>query len=365
MSSLLPLTGKANTKGRGITVSADTKPTGRHRSAPPNGNPRPAWRRWVKLAIAIIAAAAVVAAGAVFAIHQKDRAAKEVAGSRRHPQHHAAGLALPTTPGSYIGLYPDGVPSSFAGVTAFTAATGVKPKIVSYYSGWLEPFQVSFAGMATQHGAVPLVQIDPNHTSIAAIASGQYDGYLQTYANAVRAFRHPVIVSFGHEMNGGWYSWGYKHTPAAVFVAAWRHIVNLFRAVGANNVTWLWTINILHPAHGVPSPQRWWPGRSYVTWVGIDGYYYSSSYTFDSLFGPTIAAVRELTRAPILIAETAVASTAGQSSRIANLFAGIHLYGLLGFIWFDAVHTEDWRIASPAAIKAFRRSAAVYDRSKS
>jgi mannan endo-1,4-beta-mannosidase len=300
-----------------------------------------------------------MAAGVIFAMHYTHGGVKAPP-VRRHPRR--AGFALPATPGSYIGLYPDGVPDSYAGVTAFTTATGVRPNIVPYYSGWLEPFQASFAATAAQHGAVPLVQIDPTHISLAAIASGQYDRYLQTYAEAVRAFRHPVIVSFGHEMNGGWYSWGYRHTPAAVFVAAWRHIVNLFRSAGAKNVTWLWTINIIHKAHGVPPPERWWPGSSYVTWVGIDGYYYSSSYAFDSLFGPTIAAVRELTQAPILIAETAVAPAADQSVKIANLFDGARTYGLLGFIWFDSVHTRDWRIKGPAAFAAFRRDAATYDR---
>jgi mannan endo-1,4-beta-mannosidase len=303
-----------------------------------------------------------MAAGLVFAMHHANRGAKSPP-VRRDPHH--TGFALPATPGSYIGLYSDGVPDSYAGVTAFTAATGVKPNVVPYYSGWLEPFQVSFAATAAQHDAVPLVQIDPTHISLAAIASGQYDGYLRTYAEAVRAFRHPVIVSFGHEMNGGWYSWGFRRTPAAVFVAAWRHIVNLFRSVGVNNVTWLWTINIIHPAHGVPLPGRWWPGSSYVTWVGIDGYYRSSSYAFDSLFGPTVAAVRELTQAPILIPETAVAPAADQSVKITNLFAGVRTYGLLGFVWFDSVHIEDWRIRGPAALAAFRRGAAAYDRSRS
>ena len=51
------------------------------------------------------------------------------------------------------------------------------------------------------------------NVSIAAIASGQYDGYLSAYAEAVRAYRRPVILSFGHEMNGNWYSWGYQNTP--------------------------------------------------------------------------------------------------------------------------------------------------------
>ncbi len=71
-----------------------------------------------------------------------------------------------------------------------------------YYSGWFVPFPASFATTAAKHGAVPLVQMDPDGISIAAIASGRYDGYLSAYAEAVRAYRHPVILSFGHEMNG-------------------------------------------------------------------------------------------------------------------------------------------------------------------
>ena len=57
-------------------------------------------------------------------------------------------------------------------------------------------------------------------------------------------------------MNGYWYSWGYLHTSPAVFVAAWRHIVTLFRARGARNVTWMWTVNTIHSRANVPSPRR-------------------------------------------------------------------------------------------------------------
>jgi mannan endo-1,4-beta-mannosidase len=276
------------------------------------------------------------------------------------PRHGPS--ALPTTPGSYIGLYPAGVVDSYAEETAFTRATGVTPDVITYYSGWLEPFQTSFATTVAEHGAVPLVQINPFGVSLRAIASGQYDGYLGAYAATIRAFRHPVILSFGHEMNGDWYSWGYRHTSPAIFVAAWRNIVTVRRTLGAPNVTWLWTVNIVLTRHSTPSPAPWWPGSSYVTWVGIDGYYYQSSEMFDPLFGPTIASVRALTRAPILIAETAAAPAAGQSAKIDNLFAGIHLYGLVGFVWFDTIHIEDWRLTSPAAIAAFRRSAETYDR---
>ena len=264
----------------------------------------------------------------------------------------------------YLGVYERDMASSYAGVTAFTTATGIRPDVLTYYSSWLEPFQTSFAVTAAEHGAVPLVQINPYGVSLAAIASGQYDGYLSAYAEAVRAYLHPVILSFGHEMNGNWYPWGNTHTSPAVFVAAWRHIVTLFRGLGVQNVTWLWTANIIQIG-GIPSPADWWPGSSYVTWVGIDGYYYQSSWKFASLFGPTIAAIRELTSDPILIAETGAAAGTDQPTNITDLFAGIRLYGLLGFVWFDANADRDWRLSSPAAYAAFRQGAEEYHRPRS
>jgi mannan endo-1,4-beta-mannosidase len=339
----------------GRTVSANTERTGLHRQRPQR--PRtPRRRRWLRRAVAIGATAAA-AAVLVFAV---PRIADP---GPRAPASQSGRFALPTARDSYIGLYSDGVPKSYAGVTAFSAATGVQPNLVSYYSGWWEPFQAGFATSVARNGAVPLIQVDPTGISIGAIASGRYDAYLSTFAEAVRAYHRPVVMGFGHEMNGYWYSWSYQHTSPAVFVAAWRHIVNLFRAEDARNVTWMWTINVIHQPPRVQPPRPWWPGEAYVTWVGIDGYYDNPSSTFASLFGPTIAAVRALTPTdPILVSETAVAPAAGQPAKIADLFAGIRLYGLLGFVWFDSVHVADWRLSGRAAIAAFRRGAEAYHR---
>jgi Glycosyl hydrolase family 26 len=277
---------------------------------------------------------------------------------------------LPPGAASYLGVFAKGTPASYAPVTAFANATGAHPDLVMYYSGWFVPFPTSFAVTAANHGAVPLVQMDPSTPkdpiNVAQIASGRYDAYLSSYAEAVRAYKHPVILSFGHEMNGDWSSWGYRHTSPAVFVAAWRHVVTLFRALGAQNVTWLWTINIINDARAgdIARPSSWWPGSSYVNWVGIDGYYLKPSWQFAPLFGPTIGVVKAFTSDPILIAETAALPTAGQSAKINNLFAGIRLYGLLGFVWYDTTNSigQSFGISSPAAIAAFHAGATTYHR---
>jgi mannan endo-1,4-beta-mannosidase len=273
---------------------------------------------------------------------------------------------LPSATSSYLGVYANGVPDTYSGVDAFATAVGNKPDVVMYYSGWYVPFPTHFATTVASNGAVPLVQMDPDTVSVAGIVSGRYDGYLSAYAEAVRAYRYPVILSFGHEMNGSWYPWGYRKTSPAMFVAAWRHIVTLFRTLGARNVTWLWTVNIINDTQRgkIPSPNRWWPGASYVNWVGIDGYYLKPSWKFAPLFGPTIADVRELTSDPILIAETGAVQAAGQSSKITDLFSGIRQYGLLGFVWFDSTNNnnQDFGINGSASIAAFHKGASNYHR---
>jgi mannan endo-1,4-beta-mannosidase len=261
---------------------------------------------------------------------------------------------------SELGIFEPGVPQSYAPVAGFTAATGIRPDLDVYYSGWYQPFQAAFAAAAARHGAVALVQINPAGIDLAAIAAGTYDSYLRTYADAVRSYSRRVILSFGHEMNASWYSWGFAHTSPATFVAAWRHIVTLFRAAGAGNVTWLWTVNVTGSSRtALIAP--WWPGDSYVTWVGLDGYFYTLSQTFRTLFGPTIAAVRALTSEPVLIAETGATPAAGKPAKIASLFAGVHACGLLGFVWFNADTEQDWRVSDdPAAIAALRTGQAAY-----
>ena len=182
----------------------------------------------------------------------------------------------PTQPMRYLGLHEPDAPGSYADVDEFAQAVGRQPNLVSYYSPWNKPFQAGFANQAVQHGALTLIQMDPTNVPLSTIVSGRYDPYLRAFATAVKLFGAKIVLSFGHEMNGDWYSWGNQHTSPEVFVAAWRHIVNVFRSVGADNVKWLWTVNVIDedpPVH-IPSPARWWPGNSYVDWVGIDGYYY-------------------------------------------------------------------------------------------
>jgi cellulose synthase (UDP-forming) len=275
------------------------------------------------------------------------------------PVHARVSLTRPL-----VGVYEDGAPGSWAPVATFAAATHARLTVAGYYSGWWVPFNTRFAAAAWAHGAYTFVQLSPTDISCAKIAAGGYDSYLTAYADAVRAFRHPVIIAFGHEVNGNWYSWGEK-TPARDYVAAWRHIVTLFRKQGADNVTWTWVVNIGR----LSLIKSRYPGAGYIDWIGVTGYYTSQSSTFANVLAPTVSYMRKLAPGkPVLVDETGIEPGGTRPAQILNLFNGIRSDHLLGLIYFDyhqygrppARMHQDWRLeGDQAALAAFKRGSHI------
>jgi len=76
-------------------------------------------------------------------------------------------------------------------------------------------------------------------------------------------------------MNGSWSDWNPDNSaqPAgetpATYVAMWQHVVNYFRSAGVTNVKWVWAPNV---DGGDGSMAAYYPGDSYVDYVGLDGY---------------------------------------------------------------------------------------------
>lgn len=237
------------------------------------------------------------------------------------------------------------------------------PDVVVHYVHWGEPPETTklLADSIIASTAVPMMELEPFGVSLPSIAEGRDDGYLLRCASVVRNLHTRVLMSFEPESNGTWYSWGYTHIKPAAEVAAWRHVVQLFRHAGARNVTWVWITNVTYRGSGPMAAL--WPGRRYVDEVGIDGYFQSSRATFSSVFGPTLATLRRIISKPALISETAADREAGQSRVLEQLAAGVTEYGLAGFIWFDIDQTgrhgrdkADWSIDdNPPAVGAYRK----------
>ena len=234
----------------------------------------------------------------------------------------------------YLGVSVPGQPS-YRPVADFTNAADRKPNLAGYASGWGEPFAASFARTIYRHGMIPLVQINPSGVSLTAIADGQEDTYLRAYASSVRKFRHAVVIGFGQDMNAPGHSWGYGNVPARTFVAAWRHIVRLFRHKSAGNVTWLWTISA--DRRGTSPAASWWPGAAYVTWVGVNGHYSRPFDTFASVFGRAISQLRRFTNKPVLLSVTSAGPPAGPAGS-AECSPALNHYRVVGLMWPSEDH---------------------------
>jgi mannan endo-1,4-beta-mannosidase len=264
---------------------------------------------------------------------------------------------------TYLGV-SEGDSASYSPEITFGKTAGRMPNLVMYYSSWNVPFPLAFARTAAAHGASVLVSLEPYSTSMTAIGDGHYDAYLRSYASQVRSLHHQVVVSFAPEMNGGWYTWGYKHTSAATYIKAFRRVVTVFRKSGVTNVTWLWVANQTNSNLGLLA--SYWPGSDYVSWMAVDGYYYTRGQTFSGIFAKTVAEERKISSRPIIVGETAIGQVAGQARRIPQLFAGLKAYGLTGLVWFDiaqngSMYNQDWRLEGHAsAIAAFRSAVRKY-----
>jgi mannan endo-1,4-beta-mannosidase len=261
-------------------------------------------------------------------------------------------------PMHYVGVFEHDTASNYRSPTLFTSVAGRKPNLSVYYSGWGKPFPARVATAAAQGGAVMLVHMEPWHHSLAAIAAGGSDRYLRQFAGAVRHYGGHVIISFAPEADGRWYPWGWHHASAAQWVAAWRHVVTVFRQADAINVTWLWVMSGDSRATG--HLRNWWPGARYVDWIGVDGYYYKAANTFRSVIGNTVRTIRRFTHKPVLLSEVGIGPRAGQAAKIPGLFAGIRRDHLLGLVYFDVnqhqgLYHQNWRLDdNPAAVAAFR-----------
>lgn len=285
------------------------------------------------------------------------------------PSAQAAAAAVPVVHLKFpaIGVFENDLnaladPRSYSDYAEFASATGTPIRIAMYYPAWGTPFDTAFAVQAARHGAVTDLMLQPT-VSVASIAKGGQDTWLRSFAKEIKAFHDPVIISFGHEMNGCWYTWGQCETPPKTFVAGWRHIVTVFRQLKVRNVSWLWAPN------GSPiKPLRSdYPGNSWVNIVSVTGYYAFAGTTFKSAFAPAISAIRKFSNKPVIIGEVGIAPGKRRNAQIANLFASAKADHVEGIVYFDVnqkhinAYKQDWRLERDrAALREFRLEAKIF-----
>ena len=294
------------------------------------------------------------------------------------------GVEFPPTKGALLGVFAPTLPNKSPGASdtsnleSFNAAVHHRAALTVAYINWGSPFPARYIGDAAKIGARTVLELEPRGKGVpklSQIAGGRGDGWLREFAAAIAETRIPFTLSFGPEMNGSWYAYGSGNNVFRDYVRAYRHVhdellkdvakyVSPSRAAGL--VKFMWQPSAMHSS--TPSPIPYWPGAKYVDLIGLDGYYYFPTDTFQIIFARTIHLLRKLSpKTRIMIGETAVGPMTGhQAAGIKNLFAGIKLNKLAGLIWFNRnqmnisygkgkrIYHQDWRLQDhPAALRAF------------
>ena len=205
------------------------------------------------------------------------------------PTPTTAPIAIPTRkailapPGQRFGLSAPEVPWSSAEINRIAEQAGVVPTLLQFFIHWNDPMRFDAIAASYAKGAIPVMSWEPwagraagedqPEYALARIIAGEFDDYLTTVATGIRDQRYPVVIRFAHEMNGHWYPWSEQRSgnQPGEFVRAWRHVHDVFDRVGATNVVWVWSPNILRPVPTV-SLADLYPGDEYVDWVGLVGY---------------------------------------------------------------------------------------------
>ncbi len=287
--------------------------------------------------------------------------------------HDRAVRALTPLPGRLLhGTYPGGTTGEEdditpAGVQAYEAAVGRHVAWVYFSHNWYHGrrFPTATARWILAHGSTPYVRLmmrsdseefkpEPRFT-LARIAQGRFDDDLVRWGRDAAALGVPVLAEFGTEMNGDWFRWNGRWNGrgrgAERFRAAYRHIVEVTRAAGAENIVWVFHVN-----HEDAPGRRWnrfenyYPGADVIDWLGVSVY---------GMLGPDEQAPTDFVAAldaaharlrrmapdkPVIVAEFGTdihnprAPAAAWADRALAALLGRRWPGLIGFSWWN----ESW-----------------------
>jgi len=244
-----------------------------------------------------------------------------------------------TQPGKILlGAFDNQMKESFESIVSLEDSIKTTFPLISIYTAWgskpEEKFPVEEIKNIIGLGSIPVITWepwlndfneelypgahkpeDPDKNGMKNIALGLYDSYIIQWATAARKINKPLFLRFGHEMNDGYrYPWGPQNNSTQDFIAAWRHVHDVFAQQGANNIIWIWSP---HPAYDF---KDFYPGDAYVDYVGVgvlnygDAAIWSKWWSFGDIFGkyyPQLASYNK----PIMITEFGSLPNGGNRSK--------------------------------------------------
>jgi hypothetical protein len=199
--------------------------------------------------------------------------------------------------------------------------------IIQIYEAWGEgqkyKFPTNKVDAIVRIGSIPMITWEPwlekftkesfpkikaldqrNSHGLTSVANGDYDSYIKEWATEAAKVDYPIYLRIGHEMNDPYrYPWGPQNNNPSEFVAAFKHVKDVFVSVGATNVIWVWSPHLSYGKF-----KEYYPGSDYVDIIATGALNYGTSsswsnwWTFKEIFGNYYDQLASFYK-PIMIAE--------------------------------------------------------------
>lgn len=289
-----------------------------------------------------------------------------------------------------FGAYDNMAKESYESIINLEDSLKMTFPFIHIYTAWgskaEEEFPYTQANAITELGSIPVITWEPwlsdfdasdypklripekrDKGGMADIARGLYDQYIIEWAKEAKRLNKTILVRFGHEMNDPYrYPWGPHNNKPGEYVAAWKHVHQLFRRTRATKVLWIWSP---HPSYGYFD--YFYPGDDYVDYIGLNILNYgnvahwSQWWTFEQMFGNHYKEFEKFGK-PMMLTEFGSLAVGGNRAKwYEEAFSSLPLkYPLLKSVLFfhfsrDNTTTEqyvDWTIINdPEVLSTIRR----------
>jgi hypothetical protein len=240
----------------------------------------------------------------------------------------------------------------FGQFTRVDSQLGHRAGLVHWFASWDEgwDYDGQLLQQVVRSSRTPMITWEAHNRPLKAIARGQYDPYIDSWASGMAASgKQTIYLRIFHEFNdplqpstGSGYSWGIgggtQNQPSDL-VAAWRHIHDRFAAAGASNVRFLWCPDGVNLDPGLLRAA--YPGDSYVDFAGWDayGYDYDTAVVYQTL--------SQISQKPFMLPEVGSRDAGWVQDLSSKLRSGG--YGRIrAVVWFDEA---EWRLDANPAVR--------------
>lgn len=216
--------------------------------------------------------------------------------------------------------------------------------------------------VAIKRGLVPMISWRPSEvlgqTSRLANLS-QNESYIREMAGYYKQMGKPILLRPFYEMNGNWFKYYATNDRILEFKTAWFWLYQIFREVGASNVTFVYSPNI---SLGAAPVSAYYPGNEFVDIVSLDVYDKNGVFSPEQLFASDIAELRKVAPGkPLIFSEfnSMRPQKAQWMYEAINVAVGLGIKAIISFDWNKSGASSDetdWRIlANPEVTEMYRK----------